>query len=186
MCCAMFFGDGSRARPKAPGKPEQEHPVARQILATVKDAPGSSVSEIGRRTGTPRGTVHYHVDLLAKAGLLRTISHGRERRLFPRELDRDLATSIALLRRGRVLELASAVVADPGLAQKDIARKTTMPRKTLRTYADLLTKERLMVEIDDARFRRYYPTPRMQRLVALLEEDAGTESPADGLAAAED
>lgn len=56
---------------------------ARRILEAIRARPGSSNLEVAQATGLDPGTVHYHVDRLAKAGLVQAVRSGRSLRLVP-------------------------------------------------------------------------------------------------------
>ncbi|MES2154562.1 MAG: helix-turn-helix domain-containing protein [bacterium] len=66
--CYFPRGTGRLAMEAAP---LVKSPVAKAILAAARGQPGVTSAEVARRLGVSPPTVHYHVDRLRKAGILR-------------------------------------------------------------------------------------------------------------------
>ncbi|MBI2077273.1 MAG: helix-turn-helix domain-containing protein [Euryarchaeota archaeon] len=155
----------------------QEHPVRRTILATIAASPGTSISELRTSLGAGWGTVQHHLRLLVEARLVRAVTEGRCRRLFPAEAPAEQSYRIALLRRARILELAKAVVGAPGRIQRELARELGMSRKMIRRSVDLLVDAGLIREVRLPRTRKYFPTSLLGRIV---DRDLEARGPAFG------
>lgn len=83
-----------------------------RILRIVNEAPGLRVSTLALRTGLGRWNARYHVDVLAREGLVVTTKVGPALRIFPRaprfeERDRQL---IARLRAPLALRVVLALL----------------------------------------------------------------------------
>lgn len=92
---------------------------------------------------------------------------------------------MAVLLRGRVLEVAQAVRANPGIRQRDLTDKLPISRKVFRTYADLMVAAGLVEETHEPHQRRYFPTPQLDELLHALEagpdaEPSEPQGPATG------
>lgn len=159
-------------RPKGPPNQLLGQSARQDIVRAIERAPGISMSELVRRIGLPWSTMHYHLHLLNQAGIISSIRLGRERRLFGEEATQGTRSAIALLRRRRIWDFVSTVFHKPGLRQTDIARGTSLQRKSLRRYIDLLKNEGLLIEVRESKYRRYYPT---NRLTFLIQELGDTE-----------
>ncbi|MCA1812020.1 MAG: hypothetical protein LC623_08430 [Halobacteriales archaeon] len=59
------------------------HPRRDLILAIIEEQPGLSFRALERATGFKRGTLHYHVLALMRAGAVWTTRHGQALRHFP-------------------------------------------------------------------------------------------------------
>lgn len=149
----------------------KEHPVRRRILGTLKVSPGASITDLRREVGIGWGTVQHHLYLLRQAGVVKGVVHGRSHRFYRTDAPEDDGPTMALLRRGRLIEVAKAIVRQPGVRQQQLTRSIEISRKVFRRYADLLADAGLVKEVREAKYRRYYPTAD---LIDVL--DAGSPS----------
>jgi predicted transcriptional regulator len=61
--------------------PMPRSPGAQKVMQAIRARPGISNLEVAHHTGLDPGTVHYHVQRLAHAGLVRPLREGRTVRL---------------------------------------------------------------------------------------------------------
>lgn len=115
--------------------------------------------------GMEWGTIHHHLRILERAGLIRSVFEGRTHRYFPATTKSHEMHSLALLRRARVLTLVRRVVAVPGERQQELLTVIGLSRKVFRSYADRLVALGLLREVRAGRERRYFPTRALERLV---------------------
>ena len=148
----------------------KDHPTRKQILELLTDRPGRSISELCRAIGAGWGTVQHHLYLLAKTGMIRSVMQGRNHRFFNGKDAAKHLSDVALLMRGRVRQVANAVVEEPGVGQRKLTESIGMSRKVFRQYANLLLQQGLMMEERRSKFRFYYPTGALRELLASPEE----------------
>lgn len=112
--------------------------------------------------------MQYHLSLLHKGQLVRTVEAGRERRFFPNEMDPDRARLLALLSHGRRPEIARFIRDNPGTRQVDVCDALDVSRKTFRSCVHPLVAERLVHERRGLQDNRYFA---LDALAPLLEPE---------------
>lgn len=152
------------------------HPCRTRIVALVEAAPGVTLTELRAAAGCSWGTIQHHTRVLERRGRLRSEPVGRSRRFFPATTPPGVLRRTALLRKGRVAELARAIRERPGCMQRDLTEGLHLTRKVLRGYVDDLVAQGLVVEHQHPRARTYHPT---QVLRALLDELQTVPEPGD-------
>lgn len=173
---ALFFNAGSpRRRGRRQGRSQARESFWNTLIESLRRRPGQSLSELRRLLGVSWGRIQYHLGLMRRAGLIREVAHGRERRVFPAATNESSASTLYLLRRGRVLDMVLLVSSRPGVRQWELTERLGIPRKTLRRYVELLTAQGLLVEERKGRERHYYPGARTWQALA----DAGVK-PGEG------
>lgn len=152
-------------------RPVKDHPTRKQILDLLSDRPGRSISELCRAIGAGWGTVQHHLYLLGKTGMIRSVMQGRNHRFFNGKDAVKQLSDVALLMRGRVRQLANAVVEEPGVGQRKLTDSIAMSRKVFRQYVNLLLQQGLVMEERRSKFRFYYPTGALRELLASSHEE---------------
>jgi predicted transcriptional regulator len=159
---------GLARRTKGATEQAMRHPVRRSILDLIRRRPGSRLSTIWRAFTTNRGTAQYHLLVLERVGAVRAVRDGQATRYFPSDVGPGQLPGLALLLRGRVMEVARAVLEEPGISQRRLTKILPISRKVFREYADRLAEMGLVTEVRDAKVKRYFPTPRLGQMVGQL------------------
>lgn len=153
----------------------------------IRRRPGIRLSGLWKELGANRGTAHYHLLVLERAGAVQALREGRSTRYFPPETPESELAPLALLLRGRVLEVAHLVLSAPGISQGDLTSALDISRRVFREYADLMTEMDLMDEVRDSRRKRYFPTAALAKLLESMTPgppnmrwEVGPEGPAMG------
>lgn len=154
-----------------------KQPVRQRLLGLIDQEPGIHASQLCREVGESWGTVQYHLGLLRKAQMVRSVSAGRERQFYPPSVQPEHVRMLALLRQGRREEIAHFIHANPGARQVDICRGLRVSRKTFRASIVPLMEEGLLRERKGLQTNRYFPG---DALGGLLGEEA--EVPLSGAA----
>lgn len=149
------------------------HPVRRGIFDLIRRRPGARLNTIWRAFSTNRGTAQYHLVVLERVGVIQAVREGQATRYFPSGMEMGEIPGLALLLRGRVLEVARAVLREPGISQRRLTRLLPISRKVFREYANRLTALDLLAEVRDAKVKRYFPTPRLHQMVDRLGDPVG-------------
>lgn len=74
------------------------------------------------------------------------------------------------------MEVARAVLHEPGIAQRELTGQVEISRRVFREYADLLIGEELLREERQSRTKRYFPTPRLKEAYKALSSGRGGAS----------
>ncbi len=146
-------------------------PVRRRLLDIISDQPGIHASELCRQADESWGSVQYHLSLLRRASLIKSVTSGRERRFFSSSLDSGLARRLALVRQGRRYEIADFIQQNPGCRQVDVCEALNVSRKTFRAAIDSLADEKLVVERKGQRNNLYYPQQDLDPVLNIHSAD---------------
>jgi len=158
------------------------NPLRAALLVEVRSQPGILQSQLAVRLGCARATVRHHVVALQRAGLVRVVSQRQRAATFPGGTPPERQAALAALRRGRTLELARLVAANPGLHQTDITRGLRMGRKVVRRCVGRLAAHGLVDEVAEPPFLSYYPTPELTAALAALAAPPADLVPAAAVA----
>lgn len=105
--------------------------------------------------------------MLQQTGAVQTVRN-RETRYFPGEYATEDAKDIALLRRGRVLEVAVEILRGPGTVQRELTERLKISRRVFRLYANLLMQRNLVSEERQGPSVLYFPTDRLAPVVKRI------------------
>lgn len=101
-------------------------PMRRELLAHVRAAPGSSTRALARRAGLAEATAAYHLDRLARAGLIVEERAGSASAHFPNGWGDARARRYATL--STEARVALAVLQDLGIARAaEVSRWSGIP-----------------------------------------------------------
>lgn len=156
-----------------------KHPLRRRLLDMVRRRPGVRMAEIWQTLEANRGTAKYHLLILERANAVEAVRTKRITRYFPSGVGPDERSLLALLLRGRVMELVRAITRNPGFSQRELTGSLAMSRKVFRRYVDLLIESRLLNEIHEPHLRRYYPTHRLDDALQRIAKRENTREVAE-------
>lgn len=171
----MFAAFGMARRRKTSPQEAPRHPLRRSLLDVIRRRPGINETELGRLAGINRGTTQYHLLVLARIGAVAVARTTDGRHYFPPDMDPQRIPPMALLMRGRVLEVARAIIGRPGITQTELTHTLPISRRVFREYADLLDQYSLIEETPSATSKRYFPTPELVELVAAVDRPLGVD-----------
>lgn len=158
LLCALF-GVFAMVR-YAPTQPQNllKSKTRASIIEYLRDHPGATISELCRTNRLPWGTAQHHLYLLEKAGLVKSIFHGRTHVFYRPDLREDVVRPMAVLREARAQQIALMIMQDPGLRQKEICRSLRMTRKVFRRHLNLMVSALLVLETREGKGRTYFPS----------------------------
>lgn len=138
-----------------------EHPLRARLLALVQQRPGLGLSELATQAGVGWGTIVHHMNRLEDEGLVSSEQAGRRRAFFAAHADSATRGLAALAQRPAAKRLAAAVLARPGVSQRDAASAAGVsPPLAHRLLLELETRGLVRSE-KTWRTRAYYATPRL-------------------------
>lgn len=152
-----------------------DHPVRRGILRFIRRNPGARASDVCEGVSGNRGTISYHLRLLEKSGLLQGVASAKEHRYFPPDFEPELLGPAALLLQTQILDLATAIRAQPGIRQFQLARRLSRRRKVIRQQLRRLERAGLIQEERGRQARRYHPTPILDEVLERVNDDPPTD-----------
>lgn len=130
------------------------HPTRARLLGEVRSAPGASTAGLARALGLNEGTALYHLRVLERSGLAKSLAVGRERQWF--EAGMRAADEPSHARR-RVLD---AIEAAPGSTLTEVARGVGVAKSTAHHHVAALAKEGRVEPARTGRTLRLYPGRR--------------------------
>lgn len=176
---AFLGGALGMARRKTHAPPDPlDQPRRRLILAALQRNPGANVSALCRELDAGWGTIQHHLQFLKRAGLVKSVMMGRGHQHYLPDQAGSALEKLALLKNGRMPELVEAILAEPGVLQRDLVARLAMHRKVIRRYLDLLKADGLIVETRHLRHLQYHATPALEALKTQVEpHPAAPEGP---------
>lgn len=141
------------------------HASRARILDAVCHDPGKNLARICDELSLSRGTAAYHLYILERVGAVDSLARPHTRHYFPPQVEPALRPALAALRRERSLEVARAVLEQPGLEQRELLTRIGMDRKVWKAYREEFAREGLVVEERAGRRIRYRPTAKLRHLV---------------------
>lgn len=120
------------------------HPVREDLLHRVRAHPGIHESQLAREMGLRHTHVQYHLRVLSEAGIVELRRFGGLKCIF--ELGRlsSVEKAHALTERGRSRSVLEGVGAEPGIAQRDLARRVGMSESSIKWHLDRLEQAGLV------------------------------------------
>lgn len=137
-----------------------------RLLRIVAARPGATIGELKRELGTSWGTLYHHLRRLEKSGLVASRRVGRRHLVFaggPASRSPEVHAHARL--RGRTARaVAQAIVGEPGLPAREIARRLALAPRITYYHLAQLAQAGLLVIRTSARGRVYEPTPLLASL----------------------
>ncbi|HWH07701.1 MAG TPA: helix-turn-helix domain-containing protein [Candidatus Thermoplasmatota archaeon] len=130
------------------------HPARARLLDGARRAPGASTAALARALAMNEGTALYHLRVLERAGLLKSLAVGRERRWTEAGASPEARTPPA---RARVLD---AVRGAPGASLTDVSRALGVAKSTAHHHVAALVAEGRVEARRSGRALRLYPGDR--------------------------
>jgi predicted transcriptional regulator len=143
-----------------------QNPIRRTLIDKILRRPGQRIVDL--HDDQPRGTIHYHLQLLERVGALQSLHESGVTRYFLPDMDQREVRRLSLLLRGRALEFARAVVEAPGIAQDVLVRTRRLSRKVLQDYVPRMVEQGLLTIEPAGKTKHYHPTDELRRLVQRL------------------
>ncbi|NHJ03222.1 MAG: ArsR family transcriptional regulator [Candidatus Heimdallarchaeota archaeon] len=134
------------------------HPLRREIYQLVCETPGSYFYEIVSLLASPQGTLSWHLRMLEKDGLIKSIKFGGKRLFFPNMLRSESAEkAFAILKNNTAAKVFDHIVNNAGCYQTEIAEKLEIHHDTVRHHITRLAEAELIEIIRDGRTVKYFP-----------------------------
>ncbi len=132
-----------------------ENDVRERIFGNIRDEPGVSASELGRKANVSWGTTMYHLDVLEQTRMVTSVRDGRYRRYFVNGATGSKET-ISVLRNEVTARVVENIRAQPGSTQKDLAAEANMTPQALHWHLTRLVGAGLVEKQRDGRLVRHF------------------------------
>ena len=119
-------------------------PVRRRICNVVRENAGCHLREVERRSGFSLGMVKYHLDYLARHGLIRQEKTGNNVRYFPQELSAEEKRILGLLRSKSYRHIVLCLVVEGASTQKRISAFVSLSQSTVSWHLKRLLNEGIL------------------------------------------
>ena len=117
------------------------------LIQAIHRHPGIHKSALCRENGWAWGTVSYHIQILERLGEVKSVTHGKEVRYFPREMPKKHVNWIAALHEGVGASILNALenrdAEGNGSSLKDLSGALGRSRKVIRRHLAILNEEGL-------------------------------------------
>ncbi|MCA1813640.1 MAG: winged helix-turn-helix transcriptional regulator [Halobacteriales archaeon] len=135
------------------------HPLREDMLSRIRAHPGIHESQLAREMGLRHTHVQYHLRVLRQSRIVEERRFGGLKCLFEVGKLSEAEKGHAMNLRGRGPEVLQGIVVEPGITQRDLARKLGMSESSVKWHLDRLTQAG-MVRTDRARgSKRAWPEP---------------------------
>lgn len=151
------FGLAGYARVQ--GEEILEHPGRLEVYERIKADPGMHFQDIAGRVDFGASTLNYHLRVLERNDYVTRVKDGRYVRFFDAKsgaYSRDRKQAASTLRNATTAAIASFIVQNPGVVQRDLAKEFGIAPSTVSWHVDRLRKEGLVEKQRDQHFTRYY------------------------------
>jgi len=158
-------------RPRKGVKSVLSNPVRQQIYQYLTLHPCAYLSIISKDMLISIHTLEWHLKKLSESGYITEQRIGGYRIYFPIHLvEKDDVRPLHLLNRENHRLIFSCVMHHPGMSMKECAKNCDLSISSTVTAIGDLKSENLITSVEDGRFRRFFPSDRLQQLLDRGDE----------------
>lgn len=144
-----------------------ENETRSHVDAFIDAHPGASIHEVQEAVGVAWGTAVYHLSRMERHGHMVSMRDGNHRRYWKAGTkDAMRREAMAILRTDTARKLARAVQAHPGIKQKELCEKVGIRNPVASKYLKRLHEQKLIRQEPQGRYRCYFPTSTMAKVLA--------------------
>ena len=129
-----------------------EHYTRGEILGYIKQNPGESYNNIKRDLEMSNGKLAYHLSVLEKGSLIKSVTDGMYRRYYPRKMQVTTYGRITSIQE----EILRRIEETPGITQKDLSRLVDLSTATINYHVRKLSSKGLIATKRSGIFIHYY------------------------------
>lgn len=143
----------------------------------LHEAPGRPLGELKEALGVGWGTLYYHVNLLERAGLVRTVVSGRRKLVFPGVGERDPreVAGRSLLVGPTARRVARAIVERPGRSLAEVGAAAGENPRVAYYHVRRFVEAGLVSSSSRTRYAGLAPTRLLERVLRDLERQDAVE-----------
>jgi predicted transcriptional regulator len=149
------------------------NPVRRRIFQLLCECPCVRMSRITKKMGIHAPSAKHHLDSLCDREIIMNRKVGKRSVYYPTRLvdEKDIGL-FALLSEDKVKQIFGVILDVPGITQKDICKHVNSSPQSVLVYISRLKTFKLIAEVHDGRYRRYFPTSLFFRLDKVYQRRA--------------
>ena len=133
------------------------HPFRRELYQVLCENPGTYLLELVAILSSPLGTLTWHLRILEREGLVKSIKFAGKRLYYPRMLRSEQAEMAYLTMRSDTAQKVFAfVVNNEGCYQEQMAESLGVHHDTVRWHISRMEKVGLIKVIREGRKKRHY------------------------------
>lgn len=140
----------------------------KKIYNIIKKFAGCHFREIERISKLPTGTVKYHLDYLAKHGLVSQIKEGNNLRYFPRDFNPENKKLMSLLRQKSIRQILLFVVIHNNCNHEQIVKYFELSPSTVSWHLKKLEESNIIGFIREGRKTYYNILINKEEIIKLL------------------
>lgn len=158
-------------RPRKGVKSALSNPVRQQIYQYLTLHPCAYLSIISKDMLISIHTLEWHLKKLSDSGYVEERRIGGYRIYFPvRLVDKEDVRPLHLLNRENHRLIFSCIMHHPGMSMKECAENCDLSVSSAVTAIGDLKAENLITSVEDGRFRRFFPSDRLQQVMDRGDE----------------
>lgn len=129
----------------------------RSIIEYIKNNPGAHLRRIVKDLSLPMGLAQYHLDVLQREGMIRSLKLGMYRHYYSIEInDQRHEVVLAFMTHEMARDILIYLIEHPGSTQGDIAKFKHVSAPTINWYMTRLISAGMVFSIREGKIIRYY------------------------------
>ena len=117
------------------------HPFRRDLYTVLCENPGTYLLELVEMLESPLGTLTWHLRILEREGLVKSVKFAGKRIYYPNMLRSEQAEMAFLTLRGKIAKkIFLYIVNNPGCYQEEIAERLDVHHDTIRWHVSRMEK----------------------------------------------
>ncbi len=133
------------------------HPIRRELYQILCENPGTYLLELAELLEAPLGTLTWHLRILEREGLVKSIKFAGKRLFFPKMLRTQEAEMAYLTLRSKTArKIFQFVVNHPGCHQEQMAEVLHVHHDTIRWHVLRMERTGLIKIVREGRKKRHY------------------------------
>ncbi|MEM2143446.1 MAG: helix-turn-helix domain-containing protein [Candidatus Thorarchaeota archaeon] len=133
------------------------HPLRRELYTVLCENPGSYLLDLVKILESPPGTITWHLRMLEKDGLVKSVKFAGKRLYFPKMLrSGEAEKAFSVLRSATSRRIFSYVINHLGCHQEQIAQALGMHHDTIQWHTSRMVQAGLIRTEQDGRKKKHY------------------------------
>jgi DNA-binding MarR family transcriptional regulator len=134
-----------------------DHFVRGQVYGYIKANPGEHYNSIKKALSLKNGTLVYHLKTLEREEFIKSVSDGRFKRFYPKEMKVPEPAEEMVLRMNHIQhEILNIIRETPGISQKEIAARIGLSTPTVHYHINIMMSARAIMVRRSGRETRCY------------------------------
>lgn len=133
------------------------HPIRRELYQILCENPGTYLLELVKILEAPLGTLTWHLRILEREGLVKSIKFAGKRLFYPRMLrTKEAEMAYLTMRSATAKKIFQYIVNNPGCYQEQLAEKLGVHHDTVRWHVTRMEDVGLIRVVREGRKKRHY------------------------------